>query len=67
MYRVRKYYKGDLINEYKTPIYPKELKNLHEKKAYESWDVVQDSKGRTVEASYQPTIWKIEVQNIEDK
>ena len=37
------------------------------KKAYESWDVVQDSKGRTIEASYTPTIWKIEVQNIEDK
>lgn len=66
MFKIKRYYKGELIKEYKTPIYPKELKNLHEKKEYESWDILQDNKGRTIEASYTPTIWKITVEQTDD-
>jgi len=28
MFKIKRYYKGELIKEYKTPIYPKELKEF---------------------------------------
>ena len=66
MFKVKRYYKGELIKEYKTPIYPKELKDLDEKDEHQSWELIKDKKGRTVEANYTPTIWKITVEQTDD-
>ena len=66
MFKIKRYYKGELIKEYKTPIYPRELKDLDEKDEYQSWEIIKDKKGRTVEANYVPTIWKITVEQTDD-
>jgi len=66
MFRVKRFYKGELIKEYKTPIYPNELKDLDQKDEYQSWNIIKDDMGRTIEASYSPTIWKIEIDNIDE-
>jgi len=66
MFRVKRFYKGELIKEYKTPIYPNELKDLDQRDEYQSWNIIKDDKGRTIEASYSPTIWKIEIDNVDE-
>ena len=67
MFRVKRYYRGQLIRQNKTPLYPKELMNLDKKDENQSWNITKDEKGRTIEATYTPTIWRIVVENIEDE
>tara|TARA_R110000796_G_scaffold202164_1_gene318498 strand:- start:162 stop:368 length:207 start_codon:yes stop_codon:yes gene_type:complete len=67
MYRIKRFYKGKLIRENKAPLYPDELIDLDEKDKYKAWNVTKDNKGRTIEATYTPTIWRITVENIDDE
>jgi hypothetical protein len=67
MYRVKRFYKGKLIRENKTPLYPDELINLDQKDDYQSWNILKDKEDRIIEATYTPTIWKITVENIGDE